>query len=304
MLILTPTDILRLITGSAADIEVYCSFVDAPYPATPSSAMSPERTAPLSITTATTTTIVPAPAASTRRNVKYINVTNNHANQACQVGVELFDGSGFVELREVTLLPGENLAMTDDAEWHHRDAQNGEYTYTPPANQNLGVTGTIAETMPREQCPEVNTAAPATGVLGLMAVKLRAGDLVSTIDLWSATTAAGTPTNYMAGLFDANRNLLATSTNKTTEAWAANSLKSFAMTTPYRVPVTGLYYIGYFMTATTVATLKGGTARTGVQLNAAAPIIYGTSSTGLTTALPNPAAAMTSSTASLYAAVR
>ena len=303
MLILTPTDILRIVTGSAADIEVYASYVDAPYPATPSSNMSPDRQL-TSIATATTTTIVASPTASTRRNVKYINITNNHASQACQVGVELFDGGTPFELREVTLLPGENLAMTDDSEWHHRDAQGGEYAYTAQPNQNLGVTGTIAETMPRELCPEVNTAGPASGTLVLMAIKLRAGDLVSTIDLWSATTAAGTPTNYNVGLYDANRNLLAQGTNKTTEAWAANSQKSFAMVTPYRVPVTGQYYIGYYMTATTVATLKGGTARTGGQLNAAAPIIYGTSSAGLTTTLPNPAAALTSTTASVYAAVR
>jgi len=137
-----------------------------------------------------------------------------------------------------------------------------------------------------------------------MAIYLRTGDIVSAIDLWSATTAAGTPLNYNAGLYDQNRNLLANGTNKTTEAWAANSLKSFTMVTPHRAAYTGVYYIGYYMQATTVATLKGGTARTGGQLNAAAPTIYGTSNTGLTTTMPNPANAITSTTASIYAAVR
>lgn len=298
MLLLTTTDSIRVVTSAAADIEVYASYMDLN-----GTTVTPGRSMPASIVSSATTTVVSAPGAGVR-NVKYLNITNNHASQACQVSVEIFDGSAALELREVTLLPGENLAMTDDGEWHHRDAQNGEYTYTAAPNQNVGVTGTIAETIPRELCPEVNTAAPASGTLAMMAIKLRAGDLVSTIDLWSATTAAGTPTNYMVGLYDINRNLLAQSANKTTEAWAANSQKSFAMTTPYRVPVTGIYYIGYFMTATTVATLKGGTARTGGQLNAAAPIVYGTSSTGLTTSLPNPAAAITSTTASVYAAVR
>lgn len=298
MLLLTTTDSIRVVTSAAADIEVYASYMDLN-----GTTVTPGRSMPASIVSAATTTVVSAPGAGVR-NVKYLNITNNHASQACQVSVEIFDGSAALELREVTLLPGENLAMTDDGEWHHRDAQNGEYTYTAAPNQNLGVTGTIAETIPRELCPEVNTTAPASGTLAMMAIKLRAGDLVSTIDLWSATTAAGTPTNYMVGLYDINRNLLAQSANKTTEAWAANSQKSFAMTTPYRVPVTGIYYIGYFMTATTVATLKGGTARTGGQLNGAAPIVYGTSSTGLTTSLPNPAAAITSTTASVYAAVR
>ena len=75
------------------------------------------------------------------------------------------------------------------------------------------------------------------------------------------------------------------------------------MTTPYTVPTTGLYYLGYFITATTVPTLKGGTAKTGGQLNGTAPILFGTSSTGLTTTLPNPAAAITAGTASFWACV-
>ena len=69
------------------------------------------------------------------------------------------------------------------------------------------------------------------------------------------------------------------------------------------MPTSGLYYIGFFMTATTIITMKGGNARTGAQLAGTAPILSGTSSTGLTTALPDPAAALTVSTASLYAAV-
>lgn len=39
-------------------------------------------------------------------------------------------------------------------------------------------------------------------------------------------------------------------------------------------------------------------------LAAAVPILHGTSSTGLTTSLPNPAAAITAGTASIYAAAR
>ena len=168
---------------------------------------------------------------------------------------------------------------------------------------NWGITGSKGETMDRNTCPEVNTTAAASGTLNMAAVWLTAGTLVSNISFFSATTAAGTPTNYFFGLFDASRNLLATSANQTTAAWAANTIKTLAMTTPYTVPTTGLYYLGYFMTATTVPTLKGGTAKTGAQLNGTAPILYGTSSTGLTTALPNPAAALTATTASLWACV-
>jgi hypothetical protein len=167
----------------------------------------------------------------------------------------------------------------------------------------LGLTGTIAETIPRELCAEVNTTVGATGTMFMQAIYLTAGQLVSNIVLWSATTAANTPTNYNVGLYDVNRNLVANGTNKTTEAWASNSSKSFAMTSAYRVPTSGQYYIGYYMTATTVVTLKGGTAKTGGQLAAGVPILHGTSTTGLTTALPNPAAAITAGTANIYAYV-
>jgi hypothetical protein len=121
--------------------------------------------------------------------------------------------------------------------------------------------------------------------------------------LSSAATAANTPTNYIAGIFDINRNLVAQTANQTTTAWAANTVKTIALTAAYRVPTSGLYYIGFFMTATTIITMKGHTARTASQLAGTTPILQGTSSTGLTTALPNLAAAITVSTASMYAAV-
>jgi len=204
----------------------------------------------------------------------------------------------------VTLLPGENLIMEDSGRWTHHDVQGGEYIYAGPPVANLGMTGVLAETMPRETCPEVNTVAPtASGTLFMQAIYLKAGQLVSNIIISSATTAAGTPTNYFAALYDANRALKAVSANQTTTAWAATTVKTFAMTTPYRVPTSGLYYIGFMMTATTIITTKGGTAKTGGQLASSVPILHGISTTGLTTAMPDPAVAITGGLVTLYAAV-
>lgn len=299
MLLLTSTsDIIRVITGSAADIECHASWVDIN-----GTTVTPGRTNTAPITTATTTTIVASPAASTQRNVKALYIHNTHATVASTVLIQHFDGTTSVDLVNCTLLPDEHLNLNENGSWVHRTGTLAEYTYQPPADANLGITGTLAETMPRETCPEVNTTAPASGTLGMQLIYLTAGQLVSNITMSSATTAAGTPTNYFFALYDGNRNLLAQSANQTTTAWPANTVKTLAMTTPYRIPTSGPYYIGYMMTATTVATLKGGTARTGGQLANTAPIIYGTSTTGLTTALPNPAAAITGSTASLYASV-
>lgn len=299
MLLLTSTsDIIRVVTGSAADVDVHASYVDIS-----GTTVTPGRTNTTPITTATTTTIVASPGASTQRNIKALYIHNSHATVATTVTVQHFDGTTSIDLVNCTLLPDEHLNLNENGAWVHLTGTLAEYTYQPPADANLGITGTLAESMPREICPEVNTTVAASGTLNMQAIYLTAGQLISNITLASATTAAGTPTNYFFALYDGNRNLLAQSANQTTTAWPANTVKTLAMTSPFRVQVSGLYYIGYFMTATTVATLKGGTARTGGQLANTAPIIFGTSTTGLTTALPNPAAAITGTTASIYAAV-
>jgi hypothetical protein len=299
MLLLTSTsDIIRVVTGSAADVDAHVSYVDIN-----GTTVTPGRTNTPPITSATTTTITGSPAASTQRNVKAIYIHNASATVSTTVTVQHFDGTTNVDLVNCILLPDEHLNMNENGSWVHRSATLAEYTYQAPNGANLGISGTLSESMPREICPEVNTTVAVSGALNMQAIYLTAGQLISNITLASATTAAGTPTNYFFALYDGNRNLLAQSANQTTTAWPANTIKTLAMTTPYRVQVSGVYYIGYFMTATTVVTLKGGTARTGGQLAATSPILYGTSTTGLTTALPNPAAALTSQTVSIYAAV-
>jgi hypothetical protein len=126
MLLLTSTsDIIRLVTGTATStIEVHASYVDAN-----GSTITPGRTN-TRITTATTTTIVASPGASTQRNVKAIYVTNNSAGTNCNVGLEHFDGTNSVELMQFVLLPGENMGYREDGSWVHRDQNGAEY---PPS---------------------------------------------------------------------------------------------------------------------------------------------------------------------------
>lgn len=299
MIILGSTsDIIRIVTADAVNaITVHASWID-----NAAGSITPGRTN-TSITGATTTTVVGSPAASTYRNVKLLVITNNHASSSNFVTVQHYDGTTSVDLNLVTLLAGESLVLAEDGTFTHYDTTGATYTYSGPFADNLGVTGTLAETFPRHICTEVNTTMAASGTLNMQLIYLKAGQLVTSISLCSATTAANTPTHYLFGLFDSSRNLLATSTDQTSTAWAANTYKTLAMTTPYRVTTSGLYYIGYFMTATTVPTLKGHLAKGATQLNGTAPITGGSSSTGLTTALPNPAAAITVQTTSFYAAV-
>lgn len=303
MLLLTTTaSIIQVVTGAAgASIECHASWMDRDGAGT---TFTPGSWNPPAITTATTIELVASPASGVARNVKNINITNVHPTVASPVTVIHTNGTSASDLMGVTLLPGENLIFTENGEWRHHDTQGGVYTYGGPPSSNLGMNGVLAETMPRETCPEVNTVAPtASGTLFMMAIYLKAGVLVSSISASSATTAAVTPTNYFFALYDGNRNLRAVSANQTTTAWAANTLKTLAMTTPYRVPTSGVYYIGVMMTATTLVTLKGGAAKTGGQLASLAPVLHGASSAGLTTAMPDPAAVITGGLVSIYAAV-
>src|SRR4029077_1482571 len=84
-----------------------------------SGAITPGRTNTASITSATTTTIVGSPAASTQRNVKTITIRNRHASISQDVTVKHTDGTNNLELIKVTLAAGEALTYADAQGWVH-----------------------------------------------------------------------------------------------------------------------------------------------------------------------------------------
>ena len=106
------TDKFSLITSAAATIDVYASFVD--WLAGAVTPGSPQVTA---ITTATTTDIVAAPAASTCREVKYMHIRNKGATVASDVTVQLNRSAVLTEIHKVTLNPGEELEWTEATGW-------------------------------------------------------------------------------------------------------------------------------------------------------------------------------------------
>jgi hypothetical protein len=169
---------------------------------------------------------------------------------------------------------------------------------------NWGITGNRGETIDRNLCPEVNTVIGTTGQVFCQVIWLNAGTTVTNISFHSATTAAGTPTHYVFALYDIGRNLLASSADQTSAAWAANTMKTLPMGTPYLVPATGLYYLMLSVVATTVPTIKGGTAKTGGQLSGQAPTIMGLSSTTYSTGTaPASLGAITAGTTSVWGCV-
>jgi hypothetical protein len=109
--------------------------------------------------------------------------------------------------------------------------------------------------LPRVGLDDVATA--ATGVMCSVALYLQDGDLISNLTFISAGTAAGTPTNHFAALYSGAGALLAQSADKLTEAWAADTAKTFALAAAQRITKSGIYYAALSVTASTVPTLVG-----------------------------------------------
>lgn len=174
MLLLTSTsDLLQVTTSIATStIEVHASWVDIN-----GTTITPDRLNSL-ITTAATTTVVPAPAASTKRNVKGLYITNNSTGTSCSVSVSHTDGTTTIELMQFVLLPGENMGYREDGSWVHRDAQGAEY---PPSGlgayngRSIGFmkAGTAADAVGYWYCTAKDAGFPGAWVPGVPGVNGR-----------------------------------------------------------------------------------------------------------------------------------
>lgn len=116
LLLTTTTSKLRLVTGSAGSVSVQVSAVDldsgvASVPTLPNLA---------SITTATTTDIVPSPAASTQRNVKDLSIRNIGIAQI--LTVVHTDGTVAVEKFRWSAGAGETCVFDQTGDWQVFDA--------------------------------------------------------------------------------------------------------------------------------------------------------------------------------------
>lgn len=113
MVLLTSTsDLIRIVTSAAGAMDVHASWMDHL-----SGVVTPGRTNTASITTATTTTVVGSPAASTQRNVKLLTISNEHASVTNVITVEHFDGTTAETIWEGTLLPGEFVILDSEGGW-------------------------------------------------------------------------------------------------------------------------------------------------------------------------------------------
>lgn len=109
--------------------------------------------------------------------------------------------------------------------------------------------------LPRAGLDDVSAA--ATGVMCSVALYLQDGDTISNLTFVSAGTAGATLTNQFAALYSGAGALMAQSADKTSEAWAADTAKTFALATAQRITRSGVYYAALAIAASTVPTLVG-----------------------------------------------
>lgn len=136
MILLTSTsDLLKVVTGSALNTDVHASWVD-----NAAGVITPGRTN-TAITTATTTTVVGSPAASTQRNVVSLTVTNKDAASSQAVTLKHTDGATEVQVVKVTLLAGEALVYSGDDGFQVVEANGSIKTGVTGPTGATGATG-------------------------------------------------------------------------------------------------------------------------------------------------------------------
>lgn len=171
MILLTPTsDIIRLVTSSAANLDIAAFYADINgSTVTPGNQLT-------TIGSITTTTIVGAPSADTRRTIRHLSIRNRHASTINTVTIEIFNGTTSFELRKVSLAAGEELYYDEAAGWIYVNAQG-----LPKVAQALGSSSVAVS--------ELNVAVLAADVVNNNAV---ANTIADVTGLSFAVTAGET----------------------------------------------------------------------------------------------------------------
>ena len=108
MLLFTSTnDFMQIGTDTNGPLDVHTSWVD-----TNAGVITPGRKN-TAVVAAGLAIIVPAPGASTQRNLKSMHIRNKHASTPCQVIVQHFDGVTAENIFDTRLAAGKSLQYTD-----------------------------------------------------------------------------------------------------------------------------------------------------------------------------------------------
>lgn len=294
MKLTTTNDKLQIVLGSAITTnQLQCLTTYKVYTSTTTT----DGKVAINTNSTTDVDLAGAPSSGETYDIQNINVYNRDT-VAATVTIKLDVSATETILYNGIVGVGDVISWSAEGGW-----KNTSNNVTPLLNNKYVLSGALYETFDRNLCDEVNTSLLSSGRLSLQAIWLPAGVTINSISFWSATTAGATLTNQLFGLYNSSLNLLRSSSNDTSTAWAANSKKTLSLTSAFTTTYSGLHYLGIMVAATTVPTIKGNTAKTNGALNAAAPSMGGTSNTGLTTALPATANAPGTVTTSFWGCV-
>ncbi len=135
MILLTSTsDLIQVITGGTQAIKCHASYVDLN-----GTTVTPGRLN-TAISSATTTTIVASPAASTQRTVKTLSVHNSDGSNADTVTVQHTDGTTVIILFSLSLLAGNSLKYNEGSGWQLFNALGQTVATAPASGQFLKST--------------------------------------------------------------------------------------------------------------------------------------------------------------------
>ena len=188
MLALTSTsDSIQLVTSSTASTDVHATWISVgatvDVPARKNTA----------IITATTTTIVPSPAAGEYASVKAISIRNKHATTAQTVTVVLNDGTTAVELMKVTMSAGETLHYQENGGFWVQDSQGRAKTNDAAGGSGAAVNALNLVVLSADVVNNNATANTMADVTGL-SFPVTAGesyDFEFHIDYTAAATTTG-----------------------------------------------------------------------------------------------------------------
>jgi hypothetical protein len=108
LLLNSTSDKLQVITGSAGDVDIHANWADVD--AAGAITVGRLNSSP---TTATTTDVVPSPAAGSSRKVKALHIANVHATNPNLVTIVHTDGTTAIQLESVNLLAGERMSYRE-----------------------------------------------------------------------------------------------------------------------------------------------------------------------------------------------
>lgn len=141
MKLLTSTsDKIQVVTGSAAAVKCHSDWMNA----TAAGVFTDGRTNPASITTATTTDLVGSPTGTDTRNVRELNIRNDHASASTDITIQHTDGTNVVPLWKGTLLAGESIHyFSEGAGWQYLDATGAPKLSTGKLDARVRVTADV-----------------------------------------------------------------------------------------------------------------------------------------------------------------